>query len=266
MCHQRQRAVLARAPGEAEPALAARVVEALVDLLELRQDEHPEEDQHDAQRDEHHERVGDRPPKGRAQALDELEVAAQAQQHAGQVAAAHARVDQPAVERGELAAVLVEGLAQRRAALEFLRHLLDRARQAAPAHVAGDKPQAVLDGQAGAGELRELLVEGGEVVAAERAGGGPARGVVCGFGAAVGGGVEGGRVGDGCFRGECGRHRALDARDFDHPQSHRLEPLDRRVGVGGVGRAVEALAVVRLRLEGERRGLRRRFRGRRLRR
>ncbi len=68
--------------------------------------------------------------------------------------------------------VFGEGGGEGDAAVEFIGDLANGGGEPAAAHVLGDQAQALLDGQAGLGEMGELLVEGDEIIAGERLGGG----------------------------------------------------------------------------------------------
>ena len=89
---------------------------------------------------------------------------AEVQENAGEIVRANAGFDETAIQRLELGAVFVERFAERRAAFQFGRHLLDRCGEPAGTHVLGDQPQPLLYRQPGRGKLRKLLVEkGGKV-------------------------------------------------------------------------------------------------------
>ncbi len=129
-----------------------------------------DEEQHEHDADEHPHRSGGGAPERSSQALLEFVVPAEVEQHAGEIAAGDAGADQLGIEGREAILLRFEGLLKRRAALHLGGEEVDGLGEPAAVHVLGDQPQAVLDGHASASEMGELLVEGDEILGAQRLG------------------------------------------------------------------------------------------------
>ena len=104
------------------------------------------------------------------QAADQGQVAAEVQEYSGEISRADSGVDEFGIERGELAAMGGDGFGEGFAGFQFGGDEVDGLAHGTAAHFAGDEAKALLDGQTGAGQLRQLLVEDEEILAAQHAG------------------------------------------------------------------------------------------------
>ena len=92
---------------------------------------------------------------------------AEIQQHRGKIVRPNAGIDQRSIKRRELFLVSFECITQRHALLKLRRNVANRLRQSAVMQILSDEPQPLLDRQTRSREMRQLLIERGEVFAGE---------------------------------------------------------------------------------------------------
>ena len=142
-------------------------MEILEDRGVLRENENAEEGEKEADGDQDEQWIGDGAPDDGSEALDEFEVAAEAEENAGKIAAFDTGLNEAAVEGREVAAEFVEGLIEGSAFFELGGEALKGGFKALAVKIGGDETKALFQGETGGGELGDLLVEGDKVVAAK---------------------------------------------------------------------------------------------------
>ncbi len=185
-----------------------RSAEVFKDVGKSRDDDDGNEEHDEGECYQNGDGVGEGAPEGAAEAGHEFEMAAEVEEHGGEVGGLDAGFDEAAVEGGKTRGVVGEGGLHGGAVFEFRGDGVGGGGETTGVHVGGDEAEAALDGETGGGEVGELLVEDEEIVGAE--------GSAAGGRGGRGGDVEDAEVDGGEALGGVGRGGGIEgsAEDF----------------------------------------------------